>query len=472
MGIISKIKGWFSMLFKSKAKEDFAIEDITSDTMRRIITRCMDIYQGRPEWVDPASHIKTINFAKAICSETARLTTLAIGIQIEGSARADWLQEQVEKIYFQLRHWVEYGCAYGTIFLKPNGDTVDIYTPDQVMITDQRNGEITGVVFVNRQEDQQRKRFYTRLEYHRFLDNGLYAITNKCYDGASENDFSRPVDIDKTPWKGMADDVAIANVEKPLYGVLRMPHANNIDIDSPLSLPVFADAIEELKDLDIAYSRNAKEIMDSKRTVLLDSDRLIPFDGQAVNGMNDTVLQARRDALGLPDSIKNVFGDGQDTFYQEINPTLNTDMRMTGINALLSQIGYKIGFSNGYFVFDEKTGFTTATQVEADQQRTIQFIKDMRDKLEACMDDLIYALNAFADLYGYAPVGAYEVEYNFGDILYSYEEDKARWYSYVVSGKIPFWYYLVKFEGFTEEDARAIEAEAQPQEPTFFGMEE
>lgn len=470
MGIIARIKGWFDMLFKSKAKEEFNIEDITSDEMKRMIDMCANIYRGKPYWVDADEHIKTINFAKAVCSETARLTTLAIGIQIDGSARADWLQQQIENVYFQLRHWVEYGCAFGTVILKPNGENIDLYTPDRFIVTDQSNGEITGCVFVNKEVDAAGKKYYTRLEYHRFLDDGIYAISNKCYVGVSENDVNESINIGKTPWAGLLEEAAIENIERPLFGVLRTPHANNIDIDSPLSLPIFADAIEEFKDLDIAYSRNAKEIRDSKRLVLLDSDRLLPTGGKVHNTI--TGFTKAREDLGLPDYVKNVYGDGQGNFYQEINPTLQTDTRLTGINALLSQIGYKCGFSNGYFVFNESTGIQTATGVEAEQQRTIQFIKDCRDKLESCLDDLIYALSKFADLYGYAPVGDYEVQYDFGDILYNYEEDKARWYSYVTQGKVPFWYYLTKFENMTEEEAKALEQAAQPKEPTLFGGEE
>lgn len=470
MGIIARIKGWFDMLFKSKAKEEFNIEDITSDEMKRMIDMCTNIYRGKPYWVDADEHIKTINFAKSVCSETARLTTLAIGIQIDGSARADWLQQQIENVYYQLRHWVEYGCAFGTIILKPNGENIDLYTPDRFIVTDQSNGEITGCVFVNKEVDAAGKKYYTRLEYHRFLDDGTYAISNKCYVGASENDVNESIDIKKTPWAGLLEEAAIENIERPLFGVLRTPHANNIDIDSPLSLPIFADAIEEFKDLDIAYSRNVKEIRDSKRLVLLDSDRLLPTGGKVHNTV--TGFTKAREDLGLPDYVKNVYGDGQENFYEEINPTLNTDTRLTGINALLSQIGYKCGFSNGYFVFNESTGIQTATGVEAEQQRTIQFIKDCRDKLESCLDDLIYALSKFADLYGYAPVGDYEVVYDFGDITYSYETDKQTWYSYVTQGKVPFWYYLTKFENMSEEDAKALEQAAKPKEPTLFGEEE
>lgn len=452
------------MLFKSKAKEEFNIEDITSEEMKRMVDMCANIYRGKPYWVDADEHIKTINFAKAVCSETARLTTLAIGIRVDGSARADWLQKQIEKEYFYIRKWCEYCGAFGTVILKPNGENIDMYTPDRIIVTDQSNGEITGCVFVNKEADTTGKKYYTRLEYHRFLDDGTYAISNKCYVGSSENDMNESIDIEKTPWAGLLEETAVENIDSPLFGVLRTPHANNIDIDSPLSLPIFADAIEEFKDLDIAYSRNASEIYDSERISLVD-DRLIMGAGTSIKGEH-------KSGIKLPRYVKKVFGNGADEYYQEINPQLNTDTRLMGINALLSQIGYKCGFSNGYFVFNESTGIQTATGVEAEQQRTIQFIKDCRDKLESCLDDLIYALNVFADLYGYAPVGEYEIVYGFGDITYSYEADKQTWYAYVTQGKVPFWYYLTKFENMSEDEAKALEQAAQPKEPTLFGSEE
>lgn len=451
MGILNTIRGWFTMLTKSKAREEFNIEPIGSEQMQSWINECINIYRGEPCWLDEGDSIDTIGFAKALCSETARLVTLGIGINLDGSARADWLQKQVEKIYFQLRNWVEYGCAYGTIILKPNGESIDLYTPDKFEIVHATNGKIDGVIFHNWK--QEGKKWFTRLEYHRFENNGLYMITNKCYWGDRPDDLKETVAIEETPWSNLAEEVGISNLEKTMFGVLRTPQANNIDMDSPYGLSIFSEAVQELRDLDIAYSRNAKEIKDSKRTVLLDSDRVLPYG--TVGGL---------DRVSLPDYIKLVDGDTstESDIYHEINPTLNTDTRLTGINALLSQIGYKVGFSNGYFVFNESTGIQTATQVEADQQRTIQFIKDVRDKLEDCMDGLLYALDVFADLYDMAPAGTYEVAYDFGDITYNREEDRSRWWSYVQAGKVPAWKFFVKFEGMTEEDAKAMTAEAQP----------
>ena len=459
------------MIFKKQAEEDFNIQAAEFPEMEALINRCANIYRGVPEWLDDKNNIKTINFAKSVCSETARLATLAIGIQIDGSARATWLQEQIDKVYFQIRHWVEDGWAYGTVFIKPNGEGLDVFTPADVMIVDYDNQEIKGIIF--KDSYAVGRKYYTRLEYHRFVETTIdgvttypYYVSNRAYVSKSPQSIGDKIDLKQTKWADlMADTPPIlkANGEKldgPLYGVLRTPQANNVDISTPLGLPIFAEAIEELKDLDIAYSRNAKEILDSKRIVLADERLLLP-SGSPVSSMTPQAMKLRSKEFGLPDYVKNVFGDDAGSFYQEINPILNTDTRISGINAILSQLGYKIGFSNGYFVFNESSGIQTATGVEAEQQRTVQFIKDVRDKLESCLDEVIYALNVYADLYGLAPVGAYEVNYDFGDILYVRENDRARWWQYVTTGKVPAWLYFVKFEGMTKDEAVSMTKEAE-----------
>lgn len=470
------------MFFKKQAEEDFNIQAAEFPEMESLINRCANIYRGAPEWLDDEDNIKTINFAKTVCSETARLTTLAIGIQIGGSARATWLQKQINKVYFQIRHWVEYGCAYGTVFIKPNGESLDVFTPADVMIVDYDNQEIKGIIF--KDSYTVGRKYYTRLEYHRFVETTVdgvttypYYVSNRAYVSKSPQSIGNKIDLKQTKWADlMADTPPIlkANGEKldgPLFGVLRTPQANNVDISTPLGLPVFAEGIEELGDIDVAYSRNAGEIKDSQKIALLD-DRLLMPSGTPVSAMSPRGMENRRNEMKLPHYVKNVFGQDEKEFYQEINPQLNTDARLAGINALLSQLSYKCGFSSGYFVFNEKTGMVTATQVEADDRRTIQFIKDVRDKLEDCLNGVIYALNVFADLYDLTPVGVYETTYDFGDITYNREEDRARWWQYVVQGKVPSWLFFVKFEGMTEEDAKAMVKEAQPDEPTLFGDEE
>lgn len=444
--------------------------------MKDAISRCADMYRGTPAWVSAEDNIKTINFAKAVCSETARLATLGIKIQIGGGARGTWLQEQMDKVYFNLRHWVEYGCAYGTVIVKPNGSGFDVFTPFDFMITESdSNGNITGIIFKDSYADNDK--YYTRLEYHRFVetqteDNPIYPyyISNRAYVSRHSDALGDPIALNRTRWANLMEETppimknSDEQLDGPMFGVFRTPQANNVDLGTALGLPVYADAIEEMKDLDVAYSRNAGEIFDSEKIILAD-DRLMYDSGKNLKtrGLAD---------VKLPHYVKNVFGNSPEEFYQEINPQLNTDTRLSGINALLSQIGYKCGFSNGYFVFNEATGIQTATGVEAEQQRTVQLVKDVRDKLEACLNGAIYAMSVYADLYSLAPVGNYEVVYDFGDITYNREEDRARAYQLTLQGFYTKEYYLEKYEGFTPEDAAAmVEAAQSKEEPGFFQEE-
>ncbi len=456
------------MIFKKRAEEDFQVKEITSQQMKDVISRCADMYRGAPYWMSAEDNIKTINFAKAVCSETARLATLGIKIQIGGGARGTWLQEQIDKVYFNLRHWVEYGCAYGTVIIKPNDSGFDVFTPFDFMITESdSNGNITGIIFKDSYADNDK--YYTRLEYHRFVETQTeagtaypYYITNRAYMSHSSQSLGDPIALSRTKWANLMEDSGPIDkfngeqLDGPMFGVFRTPQANNVDLGTALGLPIYADAIEEMRDLDVAYSRNAGEIADSQKIILID-DRLMYASGRNLKtgGPPD---------VNLPHYAKNVFGSNPEEFYQEINPQLNTDTRLSGINALLSQIGYKCGFSNGYFVFNEKTNMATATQVEADDRRTIQLIKDVRDKLESCLDGAIYAMSVYADLYRLAPVGNYEVVYDFGDITYNREEDRARAYQLTLQGFYTKEYYLEKYEGFTPEDAAKMVAAAQSTE--------
>ena len=444
-----------------RAKETFGVKPAASAGMDAFIQRCADIYGGKPDWLDPDEGVRTVNFAKTVCSETARLAMLGTRITIGGdSERAAWLQSQVDAIYPRLREWTEKGCALGTVILKPNGEGVEMLTPGQFEPVDVTDGEITGAVFVSRSYEATTERWFTRLEYHRFTDGGVYEISNRCFLGHSEHDQGKPVPIEVTPWAGLTEDAAVSGLDKPLFAVLRMPGGNNIDGGSALGMPVFADALEELKDLDVAYSRMTGEVYDSARIALID-DRLLDTPGSRTG---------RPDSVKLPRQVRKVSGFGPEEYYQEIDPKLNTDARMVGINALLSQIGFKCGFSAGYYTFNEKSGMATATQVESDDRRTIQHVKDVRDKLEGAMEGLLYALDKWADLYDLAPVGAWDVTFDFGDLTYNREEDRARWMSYVTQGWAPAWYLLQRFEGFSEEEARALAEKAAAQEPAGGGL--
>lgn len=471
MGLLAAIKGLVSRLFQSEMQDQFHVTGITSGDMQRAIQNWMLIYKGEPDWVNPEEGIRTIKFAKFVCEEIARLATLAIDVTFDGARKKYMTQFWERSVHGSIREWTGLMCACGTIILKPNGVGVDIVTPDRFEITElDGNHNITGIVF---QDDYKNgKEYYTKLEYHRFFrakvrmpgeeeytEKTFYSISNRVFVSENAGELGKPIDMTMTRWSALQPDVHITKksgdqIDSMLFGMFRMPSTNDIDPRSPLGLSAFAEAIEELKDLDIAYSRNAEEIYDSRRMVMVD-DRLL--QKPAYRDENGNIV---RPQVKLPKFFKSMAGMDSEETYHEINPQLDTDVRKSGINQQLSLVGVKCGFSNGYFVMDEKTGTVTATQVEADDRRTIQLIKDVRDAMQRCLDDLFYAQSVFADLYGLAPAGDYEPQYDFGDITYNEEEDRKRNLTLANSGYIPKWQYLVRFEGYSKKDAKAAVKEA------------
>ena len=110
MGIIAAIKGWWNrMFFKADAKRIFDVDILLSDQMDNAIRIWNQIYAGHPSWVNKENNVKTINFAKSVSSETARLACLDLSIKVSGSARAEYLQSVVDNMFGKIREYVERG---------------------------------------------------------------------------------------------------------------------------------------------------------------------------------------------------------------------------------------------------------------------------------------------------------------------------------------------------------------------------
>lgn len=457
MGFFTRLAGRFRDMFFHTNSTDigraFGVQLVSSTEMKNAIEQWDKISKGTPAWLNADDDIKTINMARHIADTRAKLTCLDIGITVSGSPRADYIQTVADELVKRLPVNVATADRLGGMVFRWNGKNWDFAMPGDFGITvkDSDNG-IGGCIFAN--HTTQNGNHYTRLEYHHF-EGDQYVIQNKAFTNravASTHDYAlgRPVPLtDVQKWAHLSPEVRINGLDKPLFAFYRVPGANDVDSASPLGMSVFSKAIEELRAIDIAVSRKDGEVEDSKH---------ITFVGQALKQSADNrgnKLPRFVQPLGI--SIE----DAANKAVHEHVPTLLTEARIKDINFNLSMAGVKSGFSEGVFVLDGQTGMITATQVEADDRDTIQTIKEDRDALKDAIEVALYGVDVMATLYGLAPIGVYEANCNFGDITYSYEEDRQRWYSYAVQGKVPFWYYLVKFEGLAEDEAKELIAMAK-----------
>lgn len=441
------------MFIRTDIGKTFGVELIQSSEMNAALTLWDNITSGRPPWLDPDDDVRTYNMGKHISDYRARLVCLDLGVALSGSPRADYLQTICNDLIKRLPDKVADAERLGGIAIKWNGSSWDFALPGEFGITKQDgNGNIVGAIFaeyITHGIDH-----YTRLEYHRFKD-GLYLVTNKAFrNRAMQNgQYTLGAEIPLTEveeWAEMQPEVRIEQLEAPLFAFFRLPGSNTIDQTSPLGMSAFANAIPELEALDMALSRKNGEVADSKH---------ITFVGQAA------IQYANAHSTKLPRFVQGL-GVGVDDKkpITEHVPTMLTDARIKDINFDLSMAGVKCGFSEGVFVMDGQTGMITATQVESDDRDTIQTIKADRDALRCAVEQAIKGADALTTLLGAAPLGEYETTFNFGDITYNYEEDKASWKNYASQGWVPLWLYFTKFEGMSEEEAKKMVAEASAAE--------
>lgn len=463
------------MLFKTDAEKAFGVETYLSPEMDAAIKLWGQLENGKPPWVE--GDTRTIRFSNTVARELAKLITQNIDIKVQAKygtgETAKRIQKAIDDCFLKnAQENIEKVIRLGGVMAKWNGDGMDYIPPDRFLVTEfDSNGEVTGAIFFSYY--QKEKKFYTRAEWHRFEDGErrdeagesvsvrVYRVSNKAFVSDNQDEIGRPTDLKNTKWADIVPEFTAENLEKPLFVYIKNPYSNTIDPDSPLGVSCFSECVEELRWLDIAMSTLGVETEDSEPKMII---------GQSA------IQYAEANSIELPRMVlKTGLDDMTDKPFEQWQPTLQVASRTDGINFLLSIISYKTGFDPGYFVFNGQTiSVATATQVEATERRTINTVGDYRDIL-SCPDsngdgrigaihDIAYIMDAMAVINGEsAPneFGNYEIYADFADLTRNAEEDRSRALLLTDKGFYPKWYYLVHNEGFTEEAARAIVAEAK-----------
>lgn len=436
-------------MFNRKAENEFSIE-IDSSAVP-IILQSEKISSGNPPWAN--EELKPTNLAVYINNFTSSLVTLDISISCPDTPRGRWLQSQADYVLEVIQEKASEALGGCGIMLKPNGINVDYIKPTDFAITDwDSNGNILGAVFQS--QVTKNKKVYTKMEYHRF-EGEWYVVSNRCFVSDSSDQLGKPCELSAVEdWKDLKPDVGFKDLERPLFSFFKNPVPNK-NTDVPLGVPIWWNCLKELEDYDIAWNRKADEIFDSTHTTFVPDSAVRFYEGETGS-----------DKTTLPRYVRSVQYSGiENEQITEHVATLLTEQRISDINSILSVIAMKCGFNQGTFVFNENTNYATATQVEADQQTTIRTIQRIRTALVKSLQGLFYALNVMADLETTLPVEMDvldDIIFDFQDITYNFEEDRANWWKYRVQGDVPAWMYYVKFEGMTEDEAKAMVEEATP----------
>lgn len=402
-------EAWQKMIGTSNVKQALNVDVALSSTMVEALQKWSAMYINQSPWL--GDNMQSLNLAAGIAAEVARAVTIEAEITVTGSARADFLQAQLAQVLDRLRITTEYASAKGGLMFKPyiNGDkiTVDLVQADQFYpVAFDANGNMTACVF----SDQKTigGHYYTRLEYHAFMADGYYNITNTAWKSSTRDVLGNQIPLSSVPdWADLLPEAVIANVKAPLFAYFKMPFANNIDPSSPLGVSIYSRAVDLIKQADQQWTDFLWEFESGKRALYTD-----PIAFAKDPKTNKPILPDRR-LYRLLDLQGKIDKQG---LFEEWTPTLRETNILNGLDAILRRVEFACGLSYGVLSNPEAVALT-ATEIKAGKQRYYSTVTDIQKALQTALDGLLYAMDVWATLGNLAQSGKYSVVYWWDDSI-------------------------------------------------------
>ena len=476
------LKGVGKMFGKRTIERTLNVAPVISSQMEEAITLWSLMYKNEAPWLhEPtdidSGRVTSLGLPAMIASEKARMallemkmdiTTPTKEVQVENpeynpepqqdvfgniipsaqpqfitedkpvgnTDRAEYLEEQKEKLMRDLRKQLEYAIAKGGLVIKPYvvvKKTKDEKTNKEIVNYDMEfdyiqadcfyplafdaSGNITEAAFL--ETKVQGEVTYRKLEYHKWENNSV-TVKNKAFKSSNTTsntdttgvDLGQEVSLSEvSEWKDLPPSTTIAPIEKPLFAYFKMPEANTIDTTSPLGVSGFSRATSLIKDADIQYSTLLWEYEGGQMAIDIDRDAL-----EFVTNEGSKLSQ-------LQNRLYRTVDLGESDTYNPYAPSLRDSNYIDGLNTILMRIEDVCCISRGT-LSDASEVARTATELKILKQRSYQANKDIQTALERTLEDVVYIMNAYCDLYEITPDGEYDVAYDWDDsILVDIDEE-------------------------------------------------
>lgn len=304
-----------------------------------------------------------------------------------------------------------------------------------------KRGKITEAAFASVQLVQGKYQVY--LEEHT-LQNGNYVIYNELFDYESGTLVPKALPQGMLPMLNTGSSV-------PWFAILEPNLSNNLSGSNGMGLSVFANAIDELQNVDIAFNNFVKDFkLGGKKVFYNRSMTKRTKDGRLISP--DDVAQQ----LFLQiDSDSDVDADLK-TLIQEYNPELRVEENTKGIQAALDYLSFKCGLGTRYYSFDGGT-IQTATQYTGERQDLVQNANKHYIAVERALQSLVRSvLYIGREILGQPVKEDAEVEIKFEDsYIIDKEQERERDRQDVLSGIMQRWEYRMKWYGENEAQAKA-----------------
>lgn len=326
---------------------------------------------------------------------------------------------------------------------KTRVDLVDI---DWIYPLSWDNKEITECAFGSVAYKEGKK--YVVLSVHKLADNGNYIIHNHLFRD-NNGQLSEITEQEGT----MKEFDTKSNVK--WFSIFKPTLTNNICANSPFGIPHYANAIDNLKAVDLAFDALQTEINNGKRRTFVRADMLSYDDGtqKMVFDENDTSIYV------IPK------GATKDDLIQDDNKDLRTDKQITTLNTCLNILGNKVGYEANHYTYGGNN-LTTATAVISANSKMFRRKKKLEIGYESAIFDLANAIAYASTKFGKYNINTDGLVIEFDDsIIEDKEAQSNRALREVSAGLISKQEYREKIFGETPKVAEQAIAKIMENEP-------
>lgn len=432
-----------------------------------------EVHSYRELGVDNAPRLRELyrlGMAKRITEDWASLLlNEKTGIVLEDKQSSDWLlgsdsEQGAGGVLDENNFWaegnelLEKAFAYGTGAFVARADGAKVNSkgaviPDNackaaieyvdalsIIPLSVEKSRITEAAFVS--EFTKRGKSYAYIETHTKADNGNYQIANEYFmiDGAQLKKSDLP--------DGIAPLIDTGS-PRPWFALVYPNITCNISTNNGLGMSVYANALDSLKAVDIAFNNFVRDFKLGGKKIFYNKS-MLQTNAEGKNITPDDVVQ----------QLFQQVGDGLDfdakQMVQEFNPSLRVQENKDGVQAQLDYLSFKCGMGTKRYQF-ESSGIKTATEYSGERQELVQHAQRHAIVLESALKTLCKALLYIGKAFCGANVDPETpVTINFED-GFIIDDDAAKESDRqdIRDGIMQPYEYRVKWYGETEEDAKA-----------------
>lgn len=422
------------------------------------------IYNGQRK---VKQHRYTMNMAKEISEDWSDiLWSEKCSISLKNEQSQNQFDELTDKLdlYSVINQSIEKSGALGTsgvvvsvYDLIENEDTLVIDTKEaktRLDIVDVKwiyplswdNKEIKECAFGSVEYHDGNK--YVVLSVHLLNDSGNYVIKNHLFK--ETNGTLTEIISDKTIQEFDTKS------PKKWFAIFKPMLTNNLFYNSPFGIPHYANAIDNLKSVDLCFDEFRNEMQTSRKRIFVRADMFNYDDGtqKLVFDPNDTSIYQ------LPT------GATKDDLIQPDSETLRTDQQIEALNTALNILGSKVGFGENHYHFDG-TNLSTATAVISSNSKLFRRKKKLEIGYESAIYDLIDAICYASSEFGQYNIDTEDMVVQFDDsIIEDKNAESSRAIMEVNAGLLSKVEYRMKIFGETKEIAEKSIQEINENEPS------